>query len=85
MIVYLLAAGGPDARARVDAQQERWGRSPSPDGSAAGSVADVAEQVARWAAAGADTVVLQPTQDEPDPDGFVAFAAEVGRAVTRAG
>jgi alkanesulfonate monooxygenase SsuD/methylene tetrahydromethanopterin reductase-like flavin-dependent oxidoreductase (luciferase family) len=83
--VYLLAAGGPDAQARVDAQQVRWGRPPSPDRSAAGSVADVAAQVARWAAAGADTVVLQPTADEPDPAGFVAFAAEVGRAVARPG
>jgi hypothetical protein len=41
----------------------------------------VAEGVARWAGAGADCVVLQPTDDEPDPEAFVAFAAEVGRLV----
>jgi len=28
------------------------------------------------AGAGATTVVLQPTADEPDPEGFVRFAAE---------
>jgi hypothetical protein len=32
--------------------------------------------VQRLADAGADTVVLQPTADEPDPEGFVRFAAE---------
>ncbi|GAB2443514.1 hypothetical protein GCM10027162_43360 [Streptomyces incanus] len=38
------------------------------------------------AEAGADSVILQPTGDEPDPEGFVRFAAEevarrVGAAV----
>jgi hypothetical protein len=36
----------------------------------------VAAAVRRLAEAGADTVVLQPTGDEPDPEGFVRFAAE---------
>ncbi|MGM0348081.1 LLM class flavin-dependent oxidoreductase, partial [Streptomyces sp. Adlamb9] len=34
------------------------------------------EAVRRLADAGADTVVLQPTSGEPDPEGFVRFAAE---------
>jgi alkanesulfonate monooxygenase SsuD/methylene tetrahydromethanopterin reductase-like flavin-dependent oxidoreductase (luciferase family) len=79
--VYVLAATGPDARSRADAQEARWGREPSPDRRAVGSVDDVAAQVRRWAEAGADTVVLQPTTDEPDPEAFVAFAAEVGRVL----
>jgi hypothetical protein len=37
--------------------------------------------VRRYAAAGADTVVLQPTVDDPEPEGFVRFAAEVARSV----
>jgi alkanesulfonate monooxygenase SsuD/methylene tetrahydromethanopterin reductase-like flavin-dependent oxidoreductase (luciferase family) len=36
----------------------------------------VADAVQRWAEAGADTVVLQPTVDDPDPEGFVRFVAE---------
>jgi hypothetical protein len=36
----------------------------------------VAEAVRRLAEAGAGTVVLTPTADEPDPEGFVRFAAE---------
>jgi alkanesulfonate monooxygenase SsuD/methylene tetrahydromethanopterin reductase-like flavin-dependent oxidoreductase (luciferase family) len=35
----------------------------------------VAEAVQRWADAGADTVVLQPTADDPDPEDFVRFVA----------
>jgi alkanesulfonate monooxygenase SsuD/methylene tetrahydromethanopterin reductase-like flavin-dependent oxidoreductase (luciferase family) len=38
----------------------------------------VAEAVGRLVEAGADSVVLQPTADEPDPERFVRFtAAEV--------
>jgi hypothetical protein len=33
--------------------------------------------VRAFAAAGADTVALQPTGDEPDPEGFVRVAAQV--------
>jgi alkanesulfonate monooxygenase SsuD/methylene tetrahydromethanopterin reductase-like flavin-dependent oxidoreductase (luciferase family) len=79
--VYVLAAGGPDARSRIEAEAVRWGWSSAADRFAAGSVADVAAEVARWVEAGADTVVLQPTGDEPDPEAFVAFAADVGRAL----
>ena len=80
--VYLAAATGPDAAARMEAEAARWGWPSTEDRVATGSAGDVAEQVARRAAAGADAVVLQPTADDPDPEGFVAFAAEVGRAVT---
>jgi alkanesulfonate monooxygenase SsuD/methylene tetrahydromethanopterin reductase-like flavin-dependent oxidoreductase (luciferase family) len=36
----------------------------------------VVSEVRRFAAAGADAVVLQPEADEPDPGAFVAFVAE---------
>jgi alkanesulfonate monooxygenase SsuD/methylene tetrahydromethanopterin reductase-like flavin-dependent oxidoreductase (luciferase family) len=42
----------------------------------AGDAHAVADGVSRWAAAGADAVILQPTVDEPDPVGFVRFVAE---------
>jgi alkanesulfonate monooxygenase SsuD/methylene tetrahydromethanopterin reductase-like flavin-dependent oxidoreductase (luciferase family) len=41
----------------------------------AGDARAVAEAVRRWVDAGADTVVLQPTHDDPDPEGFVRFVA----------
>jgi alkanesulfonate monooxygenase SsuD/methylene tetrahydromethanopterin reductase-like flavin-dependent oxidoreductase (luciferase family) len=79
--VYVLAAGGPDARSRIEREARRWGWPSSADRAAAGSADDVAAEVSRWAQAGVDTVVLQPTGDEPDPEGFMAFAADVGRAL----
>ena len=60
----------------------RWGFPSTDDRAAYGSVGDVAAGVSHWVEAGVDTVVLQPTADEPDLEGFVAFAAEVGRALT---
>jgi alkanesulfonate monooxygenase SsuD/methylene tetrahydromethanopterin reductase-like flavin-dependent oxidoreductase (luciferase family) len=81
--VYVLAAAGPDARARIEREARHWGWSSSADRAAVGSVDDVAAEVSRWTEAGVDTVVLQPTGDEPDPEGFMGFAADVGRALTR--
>jgi alkanesulfonate monooxygenase SsuD/methylene tetrahydromethanopterin reductase-like flavin-dependent oxidoreductase (luciferase family) len=73
--VYLLAATGADAETRLEAEVER-----DPGTSQALWVAGDAETIAggvrRWADAGADAVVLQPTAHEPDPEGFVRFVGE---------
>ena len=74
VIVYLLAATGPDAAGRLEAELRR--SDAGPELGVAGDARTVAESVERWAEAGADTVVLQPTLDEPDPEGFVRFTAE---------
>jgi alkanesulfonate monooxygenase SsuD/methylene tetrahydromethanopterin reductase-like flavin-dependent oxidoreductase (luciferase family) len=72
VIVYLLAATGPDAAERLAGERRRHG---IPEAGVAGDARAVAGAVRRWADAGADVVVLQPTIDEPDPVGFVRFAA----------
>jgi alkanesulfonate monooxygenase SsuD/methylene tetrahydromethanopterin reductase-like flavin-dependent oxidoreductase (luciferase family) len=77
--VYVIAATGPDAADRLRAAQQSWGLAPTADTGLSGDVAAIAEGVSRWAAAGADCVVLQPTDDEPDPEGFMRLAADVGR------
>jgi alkanesulfonate monooxygenase SsuD/methylene tetrahydromethanopterin reductase-like flavin-dependent oxidoreductase (luciferase family) len=77
LIVYLLSATGPGARQRAEASIPSWS-APGDDVLAVGDAQAVADAVRRWADAGADTVVLQPTADDPDPEGFVRFvAAEV--------
>lgn len=76
VVVYLLAATGPDAAARLKAELAAEGLDSVPDLGVAGDAGAVAKAVQRLADAGADTVVLQPTGDEPDPEGFVRFAAE---------
>ncbi|MGW5129983.1 LLM class flavin-dependent oxidoreductase [Streptomyces sp. NPDC004135] len=76
VVVYLLTATGPDADARLRAELAAEGWESVPDLGVAGDAGAVAKAVERLAEAGADTVVLQPTGDEPDPEGFVRFAAE---------
>jgi alkanesulfonate monooxygenase SsuD/methylene tetrahydromethanopterin reductase-like flavin-dependent oxidoreductase (luciferase family) len=83
LVVYLHAATGPTARARLDAELDRWyGRTDAELG-VAGDAAEVAGAVQGLVDAGADTVVLQPTPDDPDPEGFVRFAAESVRPLLR--
>ncbi|MFI0446811.1 LLM class flavin-dependent oxidoreductase [Actinomadura sp. 6N118] len=76
VVVYLLAATGPGADERL--QNESDVRN-APPFVVAGDAEAIAEAVGRLADAGADTVVLQPTADEPDPVGFVRLAAEMVR------
>jgi alkanesulfonate monooxygenase SsuD/methylene tetrahydromethanopterin reductase-like flavin-dependent oxidoreductase (luciferase family) len=74
LIVYLSAATGPGAAERLAADVRSAGNDPDEVG-VAGDAQTVAAAVQRWARAGADTVVLQPTADDPDPEGFVRFVA----------
>ncbi|MFD5909111.1 LLM class flavin-dependent oxidoreductase [Streptomyces massasporeus] len=76
VVVYLLTATGPDAAARLHAELVAEGVESVPDLGVAGDAGAVAKAVERLVEAGADSVVLQPTADEPDPEGFVRFAAE---------
>ena len=76
VVVYLLAATGAGAAERVRAELIAEGAGADPDLGVAGDAAEVAGAVRRLAEAGADSVVLQPTGDEPDPEGFVRFVAE---------
>ncbi|WP_327005518.1 LLM class flavin-dependent oxidoreductase [Dactylosporangium sp. NBC_01737] len=76
VVVYLHAATGDGAAERMAAERVRWGYHDGQDVSVAGDAHAVADAVNRWADAGADTVVLQPTPDDPDPEGFMRFVAE---------
>lgn len=72
-----IAATGPGARERVDAEMPRWGQEAGPGLGTAGDVADFVATVRRLAGLGVTNLVFQPTEDEPDLDGFVAFLGEV--------
>jgi alkanesulfonate monooxygenase SsuD/methylene tetrahydromethanopterin reductase-like flavin-dependent oxidoreductase (luciferase family) len=73
IVMFLPAATGPGAAERLAEQQRRYDMD---DPGVSGDAAAIAAGVRRWADAGADTVVLQPLDDEPDPEAFVRFAAE---------
>lgn len=84
IVVYVHAATGPDAAERLEAERVRWGYASMRDVGVAGDAQAVADAVRRWADAGADTVVLQPTPDDPDPEGFVRFVAREVRPLVPA-
>jgi alkanesulfonate monooxygenase SsuD/methylene tetrahydromethanopterin reductase-like flavin-dependent oxidoreductase (luciferase family) len=73
VVLFLAAATGPGAAERLAEQQRRYGEK---EPGVAGTAAEIAEGIRRWADAGATTVVLQPTVDEPDLVGFVRFVAQ---------
>ncbi|MGI3781959.1 MAG: LLM class flavin-dependent oxidoreductase, partial [Janthinobacterium lividum] len=77
-----IAATGPGARERVDAEVPRWGAEPGPTIGTAGEADVFVDAVRRIAGLGVTSVVFQPTQDEPDLDGFVAFLGQVRSRLT---
>jgi len=81
VVVYVLCGAGPGARARIEAEQASSAR-PGPDAAAVGSAEDVARAVGAFARAGATTVVLQPTGDDPDVAATISLAGGA-RAVLR--
>ncbi len=76
LIVYLQATTGPDAAARLRAELEIWGTESVPGLGAAGDAETVAGAVRDLADAGADSVIVVHTADEPDLEGLVRFVAE---------
>lgn len=76
VIQNVSAATGPDAAARLRAELTAWG-TPVPDDAALASYAlwgdpqSLADGVRRFGEAGADTVALQPTADDPDLERFI--------------
>lgn len=78
LIANLLTTTGPDAAARLAAaQQANSGSSPHlPEAGIAGDAPAIADAVRRWWDAGADTVILEPADTDPDPVGFIRFVGE---------
>jgi alkanesulfonate monooxygenase SsuD/methylene tetrahydromethanopterin reductase-like flavin-dependent oxidoreductase (luciferase family) len=73
VVVYLPCGAGPGSAERI--QAERPSSAPAgPDLAAVGSPADVAATIRAFAAAGATTVVLQPTGDDPDVAATIQLA-----------
>ena len=71
----LVTTPGADGEQRYRAEMRQWGHDPDLDAGAWGDADAIAAAVRRWAGAGADAVVLQPTADQ-DPVEFARFAGE---------
>ena len=76
--VPLIAATGPGAQARVDAEVPRWSRPADLGIGAAGDAGAIAGVIRRLASFGVTSVTIQPTEDEPDMEGFIGL---LGREV----
>ena len=75
VVVYVVCAAGAGAEDRARAEVRDTGE-PLAGRTATGSPADVAAVIESYAAAGATSVVLQVTGDDPDPDATLALGAE---------
>lgn len=79
VLATLIAATGPGAQERLARELTTfWDTEPGRGVGAAGDAETVAAAVRGMAAAGATTVQVEPTADEPDLEGFVRF---LGREV----
>ncbi|MFI5781641.1 LLM class flavin-dependent oxidoreductase [Nocardia sp. NPDC051570] len=76
VVINLATATGTGAAERLEADLRAMGRADIEGLGVAGDAQAVADAVARMVDAGADSVALQPTADEPDLEGFVRFVAE---------
>ena len=76
VVVYVICAFGSGGRERAIAEATASGSDSPEEAIAAGTAAEVAAAAERWVDAGATTVVLQPTVDEPDVREFIRFVAQ---------
>ena len=81
--VPLIAATGPGAEARVDAEVPRWFRPADQGIGAAGDAEAIAGVIRRLAGIGGTSVTIQPTEDEPDLEGFIGFLGRDVRPLVR--
>jgi alkanesulfonate monooxygenase SsuD/methylene tetrahydromethanopterin reductase-like flavin-dependent oxidoreductase (luciferase family) len=81
VVVYVLCGAGSGSTERIEAELATSAE-PLSGRVAAGSPEDVAETVRSFARAGATTVVLQPTADDPDVAATIRLAA-AAKAVLR--
>ena len=83
VVVYLLAAfGGAEAAGLMERELTVWNMPDDQRLAAVGDASAVAEVADRFFTAGVDSVVLQPTSDEPDLEGFMRNVGEVSRQLS---
>ncbi|MTD16939.1 LLM class flavin-dependent oxidoreductase [Nakamurella sp. YIM 132087] len=78
IITSVPVATGPDAAERMERERLAWEAEPADGISVIGTADEIADGLRRFVEAGATSIAVQPTRDEPDPEGLAAFlGAEV--------
>ena len=81
-VVFLTAATGADAEARLAQERLTWGHAPDSGIGVAGNADEIVKNIQEFVAAGANTVIVVPTEDEPDLVGLARLlATEIQPAV----
>ena len=75
VVAPVLVAVGADAEQRLEREGRAWDFPPGSDLTVTGDAVQVAAGLRRWVDAGATTVVVQPTRDEPDLPALIEFVA----------
>lgn len=78
-----IVATGPDAQQRLDRELPLWGGRPGAGIGVAGDAAAVAAAADRYASYGITSYGVQPTADEPDLEGFIAFLGQQVKPLLR--
>jgi len=76
VVATQVVATGPGARERVDREVACWRSAPAAGSGTSGSAAEVAGSLLAMGAAGATSVVVHPTRDEPDLADFIRFLGQ---------
>jgi alkanesulfonate monooxygenase SsuD/methylene tetrahydromethanopterin reductase-like flavin-dependent oxidoreductase (luciferase family) len=78
IVATVIAATGKGAAERLACEIPRWGRPADLGVGVAGDAATVAAVIREIGQVGISSVIIQPTEDEPDLEGFIRFlGAEV--------
>ncbi len=76
VVATQIGATGDGAAERVGREVPKWGKTPAEGIGVAGDAATFAADVERLAALGVTTVIIQPTEDEPDLLGLIRFLGQ---------
>jgi alkanesulfonate monooxygenase SsuD/methylene tetrahydromethanopterin reductase-like flavin-dependent oxidoreductase (luciferase family) len=82
-VVFLTATTGEGAEARLAQERLTWGHAADSGIGIAGDAAEIANEVNAFVDAGANTVIVVPTEDEPDLAGLARLLAREVRPALR--
>jgi alkanesulfonate monooxygenase SsuD/methylene tetrahydromethanopterin reductase-like flavin-dependent oxidoreductase (luciferase family) len=82
-VVFLTAATGEGAESRLAQERLAWNHAPDSGIGIAGGAAVIAAEIDEFVAAGADSLIVVPVEDEPDLAGLARVLAQEVRPLIR--
>lgn len=82
-VAWLIASTGEGARSRLAQERIAWGHAPDSGIGVAGDAAEIAGEIGEFVAAGVNSVIIVPVEDEPDLPGLARLIATEIRPLVR--